>query len=96
MPPGVHARVNPGSWERPALVRWLQDQGEVPEPDLWNTFNLGVGFCLVVPPEALEHVLASCQAQGHRAWELGQVEAGIAPAESADAAADGCLAGLPY
>jgi len=96
LPPGVHARVNPGSWERPALFRWLQEQGEVPEPDLWNTFNMGVGFCLVVPPEALEHVLASCQAQGHRAWELGQVEAGIAPAESADAAADGCLAGLPY
>jgi phosphoribosylformylglycinamidine cyclo-ligase len=96
LPPGVHARVNPGSWERPALFRWLQEQGEVPEPDLWNTFNLGVGFCLVVPPEALERVLASCQAQGHRAWELGQVEAGIAPAESADAAAAGCLAGLPF
>jgi phosphoribosylaminoimidazole (AIR) synthetase len=55
-----------------------------------------VGFCLVVPPEALESVLASCQAQGHRAWALGQVEAGSTAAENSCAAADGSLAGLPY
>jgi phosphoribosylformylglycinamidine cyclo-ligase len=96
LPPGVHARVDPGSWERPALFRWLQEKGEVPEPDLWNTFNLGVGFCLVVPPDALEGVLASCQAQGHRAWALGQVEAGSVPRERSGAAANGDLAGLPY
>jgi phosphoribosylformylglycinamidine cyclo-ligase len=96
LPAGVHARVDPNSWERPPLFRWLQEQGEVAEPDLWNTFNLGVGFCLVVPPEALESVLASCQAQGHRAWALGQVEAGSAAAENSCAAVDGSLAGLPY
>jgi phosphoribosylformylglycinamidine cyclo-ligase len=96
LPAGVHARVNPGSWERPPLFRWLQEQGEVPEPDLWNTFNLGVGFCLVVPPEAQESVLASCQAQGHRAWALGQVEAGSAASEHSTASADDSLAGLPY
>jgi phosphoribosylformylglycinamidine cyclo-ligase len=96
LPAGVHARVDPGSWERPPLFRWLQEQGEVAEPDLWNTFNLGVGFCLVVPPEALESVLASCQAQGHWAWALGQVEAGSAAAENSCAAAYGSLAGLPY
>jgi len=96
LPAGVHARVDPGSWERPPLFRWLQERGEVPEPDLWNTFNLGVGFCLVVPPEALDGVLASCQAQGHQAWALGKVEAGSAAAESSGASGNGSLAGLPY
>jgi phosphoribosylformylglycinamidine cyclo-ligase len=96
LPAGVHARVDPGSWEIPPLFRWLQEQGEVPEPDFWNTFNLGVGFCLVVPPEALERVLANCQAQGHRAWALGKVEAGSAAAENSAASTAGSLAGLPY
>jgi len=41
-------------------------------------------------------VLASCQAQGHRAWALGQVEAGSAAAENPGAAGHGSLAGLPY
>lgn len=89
LPPGVHARIDPGSWERPALFRWLQENGDVPESDLWNTFNLGVGFCLVLPEAAVLQALRVCEAAGHRAWLLGSVEAGAAAGEQP-------LAGLPY
>ena len=88
LPAGVHARVDAGSWERPLLFRWLQEQGEVPEADLWNTFNLGIGFCLVLPEAAVEAALHVCSEQGHQAWLLGVVEPGAAVA--------GPLAGLPY
>jgi phosphoribosylformylglycinamidine cyclo-ligase len=88
LPAGLHARLDAGSWERPALFRWLQENGEVPEADLWNTFNLGVGFCLVLPESAVDAALQVCQRQGHQAWLLGQVEAG--------AAGSAPLAGLPY
>jgi phosphoribosylformylglycinamidine cyclo-ligase len=88
LPEGLHARLDPGSWERPALFRWLQENGEVPEADLWNTFNLGVGFCLVVPEQAVDVALQVCQQQGHPAWLLGQVEPGSAGSAP--------LAGLPY
>ena len=88
LPAGVHGRIDATSWERPELFRWLQQKGEVPESDLWNTFNLGVGFCLVVPEAAVAQTLAVCGEQGHQAWLLGSVEQG----ESLDAP----LAGLPY
>ena len=88
LPAGVHGRIDPSSWERPALFRWLQEKGEVPEADLWNTFNLGVGFCLVLPEAAVAPALQVCAAAGHQAWLLGSVEAGEAGAEP--------LAGLPY
>jgi phosphoribosylformylglycinamidine cyclo-ligase len=88
LPEGLHARLDPGSWERPVLFRWLQENGEVPEADLWNTFNLGVGYCLVVPEQAVEAVLQVCERQGHQAWLLGQVEPGSAGSAP--------LAGLPY
>jgi phosphoribosylformylglycinamidine cyclo-ligase len=88
LPEGLHARLDPGSWERPLLFRWLQENGEVPEADLWNTFNLGVGYCLVVPEQAVEAVLQVCEGQGHQAWLLGQVEPGSAGSAP--------LAGLPY
>ena len=88
LPAGVHGRIDPGSWERPALFRWLQEKGEVPERDLWNTFNLGVGLALVLPEAQVERAIAVCQEAGHRAWLLGSVEAGEAGAEP--------LAGLPY
>ena len=88
LPAGVHGRIDPGSWRRPALFRWLQEQGEVPESDVWNTFNLGVGYCLVLPPAAVEAALAICGSQGHQAWVLGAVEAGGPGAQPLD--------GLPY
>jgi phosphoribosylformylglycinamidine cyclo-ligase len=88
LPPGVHAVVDPDSWERPLLFRWLQERGQVPEADLWNTFNLGVGFCLVVPPSAVPGILDLCGSSGHQAWELGRVAAGDPQ--------DHPLAGLPH
>jgi len=88
LPQGLHARIDPHSWPRPELFRWLQEQGEVPEADLWNTFNLGVGYCLVLPEAAVEAALAVCAAQGQRAWLLGEVLPGDPPAAP--------LAGLPY
>ncbi len=88
LPPGVHAAIDPHSWERPPVFRWLQDRGRVPESDLWNTFNLGVGFCLVAPPEASAAIIDTCRSSGHHAWELGRVAPGGAGARP--------LAGLPY
>jgi phosphoribosylformylglycinamidine cyclo-ligase len=88
LPAGVHAVIDPGSWVRPPLFRWLQERGGVPEADLWNTFNLGVGFCLVVPPEASAAIIDHCRCSGHQAWEMGGIAAGDPGAAP--------LAGLPY
>jgi phosphoribosylformylglycinamidine cyclo-ligase len=88
LPSGVHGVIDPTSWERPALFHWLQQAGEVPEADLWNTFNLGVGYCLVVPAAAADQALAICQDTGHEAWELGVVANGSAGEQP--------LAGLPF
>ncbi|MEB3331493.1 MAG: phosphoribosylformylglycinamidine cyclo-ligase [Synechococcaceae cyanobacterium] len=88
LPAGLAARIDPLSWQRPALFRWLQDRGEVPEADLWNTFNLGVGFCVVLPGCAVPGAVAVARELGHTAWELGEV---VVRGEGGPA-----LAGLPY
>ena len=56
LPEGVRAHVDPNSWPRPDLFTWLQTQGDVQERDLWHTFNLGIGYCVVLP----ESDVASC------------------------------------
>ena len=76
LPKGLQAKIDPRSWERPAIFRWLQEAGDVPEADLWNTFNLGVGFCVVVPPQALQATLETCRQAGFDCWDLGEVIAG--------------------
>ena len=87
LPEGGNLRLalDAGSWSVPPLFRWLQQQGEIPEADLWNTFNLGVGFCLVVPPSRAEEAMACCRERGERCWRLGEVLAG-----------SGTMEGLPF
>ena len=48
LPHGVGAIVDADAWSRPAVFRWLADQG-VEEDELRRVFNIGIGYCAVVP-----------------------------------------------
>jgi phosphoribosylformylglycinamidine cyclo-ligase len=48
LPAGLGALLDPESWVRPPVYAWLDDRG-VPEDEQRRVFNLGVGFCAVVP-----------------------------------------------
>jgi len=83
LPDGSNLRLalDKDSWSVPPLFRWLQQQGRIPEADFWSTFNLGIGFCLVVPPNGVGDALACCQDCGEQCWRLGEVLAGRGPVE---------------
>jgi phosphoribosylformylglycinamidine cyclo-ligase len=49
LPEGICAQIDPSSWERPPVYAWLDERG-VPEDEQRRVFNLGVGYCAVVPP----------------------------------------------
>ena len=48
LPDGLAAQIDWRSWRRPPVFSWLADQG-VEEEELRRVFNLGVGYCAVVP-----------------------------------------------
>ena len=48
LPDGAGAVVDPGSWERPEVFGWLAEHG-VPEDELRRVFNIGIGYCAVIP-----------------------------------------------
>ncbi|CZB22572.1 phosphoribosylformylglycinamidine cyclo-ligase [Candidatus Synechococcus spongiarum] len=77
----LHVALDADSWSIPPLFHWLQQEGQIPEADLWSTFNLGIGFCLVVPPDRVEDTLVCCRNCGERSWCLGEVLAGQGPVE---------------
>ena len=74
LPAGLGAAVDANSWSRPALFSWLQDNGEIPERDLWHTFNMGIGFCLVLPEHAVADAISLCQSLHLPAWCIGEVK----------------------
>jgi phosphoribosylformylglycinamidine cyclo-ligase len=48
LPDSVGALVDPDAWERPPVYAWLDERG-VDEDEQRRVFNLGIGFCAVVP-----------------------------------------------
>jgi phosphoribosylformylglycinamidine cyclo-ligase len=48
LPDGLQARIDWNSWERPPVFAWLAERG-VGEDELQRVFNLGIGYCAVVP-----------------------------------------------
>ena len=76
LPEGTRARVDMGSWTRPAVFRWLQEKGGIAEAEMRRTFNCGIGMAICVAPEDLDQALAMLRAAGEDAWALGEIEAG--------------------
>ena len=61
------------SWEVPFIFKFLQEVGQIPEKDFWNTFNLGVGYCLVIDKKDKNKVLEICHSRGYFSWEIGKI-----------------------
>ena len=65
--------INWDSWERPALFNLIQELGDVPEEDLRQSMNLGIGMILIIKSDGLPHLQSHLTAQGEAYIQLGTV-----------------------
>ncbi len=72
LPEGVSAKVDKAAVKTPEIFRFLQEKGNIPERDMFNTFNMGVGMALVVSPEKTDKVLSLCPGS----YVLGEIVEG--------------------
>ncbi|MFN8121096.1 MAG: phosphoribosylformylglycinamidine cyclo-ligase [Thermoleophilia bacterium] len=56
IPEGMRAVLDPKTWSPGPAIEAVLATGKVGSEDAWNTFNMGIGLCLVIPPEMLEPV----------------------------------------
>jgi phosphoribosylformylglycinamidine cyclo-ligase len=73
LPPGLGARVHPGSWPVPAVFRVIAEAAGASEGDLYDTFNMGVGMVLVVAADAADAVMVEV---GPAATRIGEILTG--------------------
>ncbi len=74
---GCCARIRKEDVRTPTLFGLLQKAGSIPERDMFNTFNMGVGMILTVPAEQAEQALAILHANGEpEAYRLGVIAEG--------------------
>ena len=76
LPPGVGVQIDRGAWDVPPLFRLIGDKGGVSEAEMFRVFNMGIGFVLIVAPDAADETLARLRAAGETACRLGEAVAG--------------------
>ncbi|NJL22069.1 MAG: phosphoribosylformylglycinamidine cyclo-ligase [Leptolyngbyaceae cyanobacterium SM1_3_5] len=65
--------INSTSWPLPPLFEWLESQGNVDRAEMFNTFNMGIGFVLLVPFDRAAETIDWFANRGESAWAIGEV-----------------------
>ena len=73
LPTGLKAHVDWNAWSVPEIFLEIQRQGNVEEDEMKRVFNLGIGYCVVVPANRLELTMDIIRDEGIECWEIGEV-----------------------
>ena len=73
LPKGLTVHVDYNSWSMPELFTKIMCAGEIAEEEMKKVFNLGIGYCLVVPPEVVDDVQMMIEGAEFESWVIGQV-----------------------
>ena len=76
---GLHAVVDSGAWETPAVFEVLAREGDVPIGEMRRVFNMGIGMVLVVAAEAAERIVAQLEVSEAEPIVIGRVAEGGGP-----------------
>ena len=80
LPSGTEAVIRLGTWDVPAVFRWLERAGAVPKADMLRTFNMGIGLVLVAAAEDQDRVISRLRAAGEpEARLIGEIRQGAHP-----------------
>ena len=73
IPQGLCARIRKDAVKTPAIFDLIAKAGSIPERDMFNTFNMGVGMTIVVPAEQADEALRILNDAGAEAGVLGEI-----------------------
>ena len=73
IPKGLNVKLNYNSWQLPEIFQKIMLAGEIPQEEMINVFNLGIGYCLVTSPNNEENIHNIIEDLGFRSWTIGEV-----------------------
>jgi phosphoribosylformylglycinamidine cyclo-ligase len=74
LPSHLHARLDRSTWQPHAVFDVIGRLGDVPAADLERTFNMGVGFAVLLPASQADLALRLLADDGIDGWVMGEVE----------------------
>jgi len=82
--PSQSVQIYPQQWPIPPIFNWIASTGEIGPVDMFHTFNMGIGFVLLVPSNQVDQALKWFLARNIAAYPIGEVVTG-----------EGTVIGLP-
>jgi phosphoribosylformylglycinamidine cyclo-ligase len=73
--------IRKGSWNMPPIFQIIAEKSGVPDAELYQVFNMGIGMVAIVSAAKAEAVLKFIRAQRHDAWLIGEVTNGTGAAK---------------
>jgi len=73
LPKGLCFVVKKGTWPIPRIFELIQDKGGIQEHEMYRTFNMGIGFALVVSPKDVVGVQTFLRSQKIKSFVIGEV-----------------------
>lgn len=77
LPKSCDVVIRKGSWEMLPIFRMLQEKGGVPEIELYQVFNMGIGMVAIISKQNESAVTKFIRAAKHKAWRIGEVIDGV-------------------
>lgn len=75
LPDGLGVAVDEGSWTTPPIFELIRQRGDISDKEMRRTFNMGLGFTVVVRPADAERVLDALRDAGETATRIGEITA---------------------
>ncbi|KUK21863.1 phosphoribosylformylglycinamidine cyclo-ligase [Pseudothermotoga lettingae] len=76
LPEGLEFRIDKNSWEVPVIFKIIQRLGKIDLKEMYRTFNMGIGFVMVVERDEVENLLRKLNELGQNAWIIGDIVPG--------------------
>ena len=76
MTEGLTAQIKLDSFPRLPIFDLIQKKGDIPQRDMYNTFNMGIGMLLALPASQAQQALEVLKAAGEKAYQVGSVVSG--------------------
>lgn len=80
LPEGLGAKINLNAWPQLPLFEFIQDKGDIATEEMFKTFNMGIGFIMIVKQDDVDATLKLIESLDEQAYVIGSVtsQAGVA------------------
>jgi len=73
LPEGLKVNIDWNAWSVPEIFLEIQRQGNMDEEEMKRVFNLGIGYCVVVPANRAEFAMDVIRDEGIDCWQIGEI-----------------------